>query len=149
MNNIFKIDTALYPLGLLTLVTGFFYHVAGHVASHHVWVLWAWAHTLVSLALVTFIVLHLITHQGWVRGLANAALRRKRRGTMLLAVLAVAVTLTGLVLLAVRGGGTHAGLLHYRLGILFALFTLVHAVKRFPVLRRALRGGRNPKSSKA
>lgn len=149
MKKIFKIDAALYPLGVLTIVTGFAFHVAGHVASHHVWVLWAWVHTLVSLGLVTLMVQHLVTHKAWVRGLADRLLRRKRRVTILLAVLALAVTLSGVVLLAVRGGGTHVGMLHYRLGILFAVLVTGHALKRLPVLRRALAGGRSRGAGKA
>lgn len=141
MKKIFKIDAALYPLGLLTAVTGFGFHIVGHGSSHHVWVLWAYAHTLIALMFVVMIVEHLYTHKGWVKGLQNQAARQKRsvKITCFLALLALAVVLTGIALLAIVGANTHVGLLHYKLGIVFAIFALGHAAKRFHILRKAVK----------
>ena len=141
MKKIFKIDAALYPLGLLTAVTGFGFHIAGHGSSHHVWVLWAYAHTLIALIFVVMIVEHLCTPKGWVKGLKNQAARQKRsvKITCFLALLALAVILTGIVLLAIAGANTHVGLLHYKLGIAFAVFAIGHSARRFHILRKAIR----------
>lgn len=137
MKKIFKIDTALYPLGLLTALTGFGFHIAGHGNSHHVWELWAYAHTLIAIVFVVLLCQHLLTHKAWVRGLKEKALRKKRRVTMALAIVAIAVIVTGISLLFIWGANTHTGLLHYKLGIAFTLLTALHSVHRFSILRKA------------
>ena len=57
MKKIFKIDCGLYPLGLLTILTGFGLHMAGHGSNHHVWEACAVVHTLVAISLTI-----LLTH---------------------------------------------------------------------------------------
>lgn len=134
MKKIFKIDLALYPSGLLTVLTGLGFHMAGHGDSHRIWELWACVHILFSAAFLILIIQHLLTHQGWLKGLRNQVLRKKRRITIVLALFALAVTITGIALLFIVGPNTHVGLLHYRLGILFAIMAIAHSVRRFRII---------------
>ncbi len=71
-----------------------------------------------------------------MKGLRDETLRKKRQITILLAVLAFAVTATGIMLLGIMGANTHVGLLHYKLGIVFTLLLIGHSARRLRVLRR-------------
>ncbi|MDO4510190.1 MAG: hypothetical protein Q4B68_00035 [Bacteroidales bacterium] len=139
MKKIFKIDAALYPLGLLTAATGFAFHAAGHGTSHQQWEVWAYAHSIVAMAFVAMIIQHLTTHKGWVKGLRDMKLWAKRKFTMLLGVVAVVAAATGVALLAIQGANTHTGAVHYRLGIALVVVGLSHSAKRLPTLLRAIK----------
>lgn len=136
MKKVFVIDLALYPLGLMTAVTGFGFHIAGHDNNHQIWELCAFVHILISAIFVYLVIQHLYTHKAWTKGLRDETLRKKRQITILLAVLAFAVTATGIMLLGIMGANTHVGLLHYKLGIVFTLLLIGHSVRRLHVLRR-------------
>ena len=143
MKKIFKIDAALYPLMVLTIATGFGFHIAGHADSHHIWVVWAYVHTFVALAFVGMIIQHLSTHKAWLKGLRQKSMDRRRKITLFLIILAVAVTVSGIALLGIDGANTSVGLTHYKLGIAFAIFAIGHSAKRFKTIRKAF-GNINP-----
>ena len=48
MKKIFKIDCGLYPLGLLTILSGIGLHIAGHGSNHNTWEIWAVIHSVLS-----------------------------------------------------------------------------------------------------
>lgn len=138
MKKLFRIDCVLYPLGLLTVLSGFALHIAGHGNSHRIWEMCAVSHILVAMLFAVFIVRHLLAHPVWLKNFRLNVSRPKGRVTALLALLAVFTTLTGLSLLAVYGVNTGPGLLHYKIGIAFTLFLIWHGVSRFHILRKGI-----------
>lgn len=139
MKKIFKIDITLYVLGILTAVTGFCFHAAGHGADHHVWAVWAYVHTICSIAFVVFLVWHLTTHKAWMKNLRKSPLDRRRKIVLTLGAFALAVAGTGIMLLAIKGANSPVGLWHYRLGIILTLMSIGHVSKRHSILRKAIK----------
>ena len=45
---------------------------------------------------------------------------------------------SGIALLAIWGVNTQVGLLHYKIGISFALLMLIHGVKRIRIIEKAV-----------
>lgn len=78
MKKVFVIDLALYPLGLMTAVTGLGFHIAGHDNNHQIWELCAFVHILISAIFVYLVIQHLYTHKAWMKGLRDEMLRKKR-----------------------------------------------------------------------
>ena len=140
MKKVFKIDLLLYLVGVMTVASGITFHIMGHNGyDHHSWVMCAIVHTVISSVFVWLVAMHLITHKGWIKGLKNRCCRKKSMITIILAIIAVVVAVTGFGLLAVSGANSHLGLLHYKLGIVFALLAVAHSVRRFRVLKKALK----------
>lgn len=139
MKKVFKIDCGLYPLGLLTAVTGFGLHVAGHGDGHGVWEMWAAGHTLAAAAFLFLIVWHCLTRKAWFKSLMRSRGQRRRRPTVVLALLAAVTVVSGVALLAIMGANTPVVLLHYKLGILFCIFLIGHSARRMRILTSAVR----------
>lgn len=138
MKKIFKIDCGLYPLGLLTILTGFGLHMAGHGSNHHVWEACAIVHSLFAISLTILLTQHIRTHLAWFKALRQSRLLRKRLVNTLLTLLCLLTVLTGIALLAIWGVNTPIGLLHYKIGIGFTLLALLHGAKRISILRKVL-----------
>ena len=141
MTSILKIDCGLYPLGLLTILTGFGLHMAGHGSNHHVWEACAVVHALVAISLTILLTHHIRPHRAWFKALRQSRLLRKRLTTALLTLLCLLTVLTGIALLAIWGVNTPIGLLHYKIGIGFTLLALLHSVKRISIMRKVLASG--------
>lgn len=136
MKKIFKIDIALFPLGLSTIATGLGLHIAGHGNNHFVWEIWAYLHSAVAIALLAFVVWHLVTHIGWLKTICKITLLPKRVITLLFLLLMIVTVATGISLLAVWDVNTHLGLWHYKIGIAFSVLMLIHGGKRLKVLTK-------------
>lgn len=141
MKKIFKIDAALYLLGVLTALSGFGFHIAGHGGDMHQWAIWACIHSIIAIVFLVMIIQHLITHKGWIKALKKQEARQKRsvKITCFLGLLALVVAISGLTLFAIDGANSHIGVWHYKLGIIFTIFAIGHAAKRFHILRKAIR----------
>lgn len=137
MKKIFVIDWALVILFILTAVSGFGLHIAGHGADHSVWHNWAVFHVVASVMLLVAAAFHIITHKGWYRSVINSGMGGKSRVTAVLSVIFFIVSLTGLVLLGVSGANTEMGLWHYVTGIVFTVLSAGHIIKRIPMLRKS------------
>ena len=72
MKRIFMIDWGLLPSFILSVYTGIELHVAGHGNNHEIWHDWAIFHVIVSLLLLILIVLHIITHRNWYKGIYSS-----------------------------------------------------------------------------
>ena len=59
MKKIFKIDCGLYPLGLLTILSGIGLHIAGHGSNHNTWEIWAVIHSVLSVSFTILLAYHL------------------------------------------------------------------------------------------
>lgn len=139
MKKIFVIDWSLLLALILTAVTGFGLHAAGHGSNHTTWELCAVAHAVSATLFFTLAVWHIKLHWGWYRGWLKQGLGKKSRVTVILTIVMLIVWLTGLAALAVVEVNSHVGLWHYKIGILAMLIAFGHFVKRFPILRKNLK----------
>ncbi|MGN0222061.1 MAG: hypothetical protein ACI4BA_08085 [Prevotella sp.] len=138
MKKIFKIDCGLYPLGFCTILTGIGLHIAGHGNCHHIWEIWAAVHTVTGVSFLVLLIYHIRTHWAWFKNLRQSKDRRKRFITTILSVVSILTVLSGIALLAVCGANTHLGLLHYKIGIGFAILILLHGAKRIHIIEKAV-----------
>lgn len=134
MKRIFMIDWGLLPSFILSVYTGIELHVAGHGNNHEICHDWAIFHVIVSLLLLILIVLHIITHRNWYKGIARRGVGKKNKVTLCLSIVFALVVITGFILLGVDGANTTMGLWHYKTGILMGVLSICHILKRFSVL---------------
>lgn len=138
MKRIFIIDWWLIFVFAITAYSGFELHIAGHFSTHEVWHNWAVCHTLASLAFIVLGVLHIQTHRGWYKSLISEGIGKKSRITIWLSFIYLIVSITGIVLLSIKGGNTDIGLWHYKMGIVLTIIGVGHFIKRFPILRKSI-----------
>ena len=122
----------LLPMAFLaSAITGIGLHIAGHGTSHEVWHNWGAAHTLASFLWLLAMAIHVKRHRLWYKTLVSKGITNHRWVTILLSVLFPIVAITGIWLIAyVKGAHTPIGLLHYKLGILLLVFSLIHIFYR-------------------
>lgn len=138
MKKIFKIDCGLYPLGLFTILSGFGLHIAGHGDNHHVWEIWAVVHSVIAVSFTVLLACHIHTHLAWFKHIRRSKIKRKRSFTIMLTVVSILTVFSGMALFAIWGANTHVGLLHYKIGVGFAILMLIHGVKRIRILEKAI-----------
>ena len=138
MKRIFIIDWWLALAFAITAYSGFELHIAGHFSTHEVWHNWAVCHTLASLTFIILGVLHIQSHWGWYKSLISKGLGKKSRITIWLSFIYLIVSITGIVLLSIKGANTDIGLWHYRIGIVLTIICVGHFIKRFPILRKSI-----------
>ena len=136
MKRLFVVDWALVAAFPLTAVTGLMLHAAGHGASHDVWHNTAVAHVVAGLLFLVFGAGHVWMHRVWHRHLGRAL--RRGRLTLLLTVVSAFVTVSGVALLGISGGGSGVGLWHYGAGLLLCLCSVAHVLGRLSPLRKSL-----------
>ena len=114
-------------------------HISGTRCTHEVWHNWAVAHTLSSIGFLISGIMHIQSHWAWYKGWFSKGLGNKSRVTALLSIIFVAISITGILLIAViDGANSGLGLWHYRLGIAMTIIGLGHFIKRFPILKKSL-----------
>ena len=138
MTKIFKIDFGLYLLGIFTILTGFGLHIAGHGYSHQVWEVWCIIHSVVSVLFTVLVINHVRSHWAWFKKIRLSTIFGKRFVTTVLAMVSCLTIFSGIALLAIFGDNTHIGLLHFKIGVGFAILLSIHGVKRVGLLRRAI-----------
>ena len=138
MKRIFIIDWWLLLAFAITAYSGFELHIAGHFSTHEVWHNWAVCHTLASLTFIILGVLHIQSHWGWYKSLISKGIGKKSRITILLSLIYLIVSITGIVLLSIKGANTDIGLWHYKIGIVLTIICVGHFIKRFPILRKSI-----------
>ena len=138
MKKIFKIDCGLYPLGLLTILSGIGLHIAGHGSNHNTWEICAVIHSVLSVSFTILLAYHIHTHWAWFKHVRRSTINRKRFMTTMLTMVSISTVFSGIVLLAIWGVNTQVGLLHYKIGISFALLMLIHGVKRIRIIEKAV-----------
>lgn len=139
MKRIFVIDWMLLVVSILTVFTGLGLHIAGHGGNHELWHNWAVFHIITSILFVITVFFHIQTHWGWYKGWMKHGLVKKSRVTVIVSVLFIILSITGLVLLGVDGANSGIGLWHYKIGIVSSLLFLGHVIKRIPILKRSLK----------
>ena len=139
MKKIFVIDWWVTIFFLIVAVSGFGMHISGTRCTHEVWHNWAVVHTLSSIGFLISGIMHIQSHWAWYKGWLSKGLGNKSRVTALLSIIFVAISITGILLIAViDGANSGLGLWHYRLGIAMTIIGLGHFIKRVPILKKSL-----------
>ena len=140
MKKIFVIDWWVTIFFLIIAVSGFGMHISGTRCTHEVWHNWAVVHTLSSIGFLISGIMHIQSHWAWYKGWFSKGLGNKSRVTALLSIIFVAISITGILLIAViDGANSGLGLWHYRLGIAMTIIGLGHFIKRFRILKKSLK----------
>lgn len=139
MKKIFVIDWILIFVFILSAFSGIKLHIAGHGNDHEQWHHWAVFHVLTSLLFFIAVLFHITTHEGWYKGLIRNGISKKSKGTVVLSVVFLLMTVTGVALLGVNGANSDIGLWHYRIGIIATALSAGHILKRIPLLRKSLK----------
>lgn len=139
MKRVFVIDRILIPLFLLTAYTGIKLHIVGHGNNHELWHNWAIFHVLSSLLFLITIIFHITTHWGWYKGAIKNGFGKKSKITVVLSVVFLLVSVTGIILLGVNEENSAIGLLHYKIGIALIILSIGHILKRIHFLRKSLK----------
>lgn len=139
MKKIFIIDWILIVVFTLSVFSGIELHIGGHGNNHELWHNWAVFHVLTSFLFFISIVFHITTHWGWYKGFIRNGIGKKSKITIVLSVVFLLVSVTGIVLLSVNRANSAIGLWHYRIGIVITALSVGHILKRTPLLRKSLK----------
>ncbi|MCI7576620.1 MAG: DUF4405 domain-containing protein [Bacteroidales bacterium] len=139
MRRIFIIDWIAVPLFFLTAFTGINLHVAGHGGCHGECHNWAVFHIVVSLLFFIIVMFHIAAHWGWYKGLVVNGMGRKSKLTLLLSIVFLLLSATGIVLLFVHGLRCSIGWIHYIIGIATTMIAVAHIAKRIPILYKSIK----------
>lgn len=137
---------ALIPAFILSAGTGTGLHLAGHATSHEIWHNWAVAHIIVSSAFLITGMMHIKMHWNWYKNRfrqknpdkSKPQKQQKGHITLLLSAVFLSACISGIILLPVEGANSTLGLWHWRLGILLAILSSGHLLKRIKLLRKML-----------
>lgn len=138
MKRIFVIDWILIVVFIMSAISGFGLHVAGHGGTHEVWHNWAVFHVLGSILFLIAAILHVATHLEWYKGIIKKGIGRKSKVTAVLSIVFLLLSVTGLALLGINGANSLLGLWHYKIGVITIVIALGHVIKRLPVFRKSL-----------
>lgn len=137
---LFIIDLILIPVFILVIYSGLKLHVMGHIQNHDIWAYWAHFHIVTSIISLLVGGLHIKLHWGWYKGFMKVGLGKKSRITLILSILFLTLTLTGIMMIIfIDGGNSSIGLWHYKLGLIMIPLLIGHTIKRFPLLRKGLK----------
>lgn len=139
MKKIFVIDWILVFVFVLSAFSGIGLHIAGHGNRHELWHNWPVFHVLSSLLFLITVIFHITTHWGWYKGAIKNGLGKKSKITVVLSVVFLLVSVTGIILLGVNGENSDIGLLHYKIGISTIILCIGHILKRTHLLRKSLK----------
>lgn len=138
MKRIFVIDRILIVVFIVSAISGFGLHVAGHGSSHEIWHNWAVFHVLGSILFLIVVIFHVATHLEWYKGIIKKGIGSKSKVTAILSVIFLLLSVTGLALLGINGANSLLGLWHYKIGVITIVIALGHVIKRLPVFRKSL-----------
>jgi len=138
MKRIFVIDWILIVVFIVSAISGFGLHVAGHGSSHEIWHNWAVFHGLGSILFLIAVIFHVAMHLEWYKGIIKKRIGSKSKVTAVLSVIFLLLSVTGLALLGINGANSLLGLLHYKIGVITIVIALGHVIKRLPVFRKSL-----------
>ncbi len=135
MKKIYVVDWLLIPFSILSIFSGFKLHIAGHGNIHEIWHNWNVFHVMTSVLFLVFAIFHIIMHWGWYISLMRNGIGRKSKMTVILSLIVMLVTVTGFILLfCVDGSNSEIGLWHYKIGIVVSIISIIHIIKRLPIL---------------
>ncbi len=130
-----RVDLAWIPTFLLLIISGIGIHVTDEFTQYEVWHNWAVTHVIAATLFLSLEFFHIKGHWPWFRSLAKG-LKKKSKPNMILTLLFIFETVTGIILLAfTNGGGSHVGLWHWWAGLLMIAFGTGHLIKRWKTLK--------------
>lgn len=130
-----KIDIAFIPVFATLIISGIGIHVTDEFEQHHIWHNWAVAHVIAGTLFLVLGALHIKGHWHWFKTLLQT-FKKKSKPTMILSVLFLFETLTGIILLAFTdGGNSHIGLWHWWVGLIMSAFAIGHLLKRWKIIK--------------
>lgn len=130
-----RIDLALIPVFLLLIVSGIGIHVNGEPGRHELWHTWAVIHVIAAALFLVLGIFHIKGHWAWFKSLAKT-LKKKSKPNMILSLLFLFETVSGIVLLAfVDGADSDIGLWHWWIGLIMTGFGIGHLIKRWKTLK--------------
>ncbi len=138
MKRIFVIDWILILVFVVSAVSGFGMHIAGHGNSHSIWHNWAVFHVCGSVLFFVIAALHIVTHWRWYKGLVKNGMSRKNKVTVILSIVFLVLSVTGIALFGVNGANSSLGLWHYKIGIVMVVIAIGHIVRRRSAFRKSL-----------
>lgn len=138
MKRIFVIDWILIVVFIVSAISGFGLHVAGHGSSHEIWHNWAVFHVWGSILFLIVVIFHVATHLEWYKGIIKKGIGSKSKVTAILSVIFLLLSVTGLALLGINGANSLLGLWHYKIGVITIVIALGHVIKRLSVFRKSL-----------
>ena len=139
MKKIFIVDWLLLLVAGLSAYSGVKLHIAGHFFTHEVWHNWAIFHIITSVLFLIIGIIHIKNHWGWYKSITKRKFNNKKGNTLFLSIVFGLVSLTGIVLiLFVNGANSYIGIWHYRLGLVIAILSIVHIIKRWHLLRKSI-----------
>lgn len=122
-------------LFLLSLVTGILNHYVGHGSSHGVCRSLSVVHIIINAMFLVTYITHIVRHLKWYK-LVFKKNKKLSKVTLLLSIFSLVTVLTGIgLLLFGKGQGTHLGLIHYIVGLIFGFFCIWHLFMRFKPLK--------------
>lgn len=124
---------------VLSAISGFGLHIAGHGNNHEVWHNWAVFHVVDSVLFLIAIIFHVTTHRGWYKGIIKKGIGGKGKLTVVLSVIVLLLSVTGIVLFGANGAYSTLGLCHYKIGVITTVIVVGHIIKRLPVLYKPLK----------
>lgn len=134
MKKIIAMDWALLLAFTLSVFSGIGLHIAWHIAKHTVWYGWTLFHLMPAVLFLLLGILHIKAHWNWYRGLVKRNFGKKSKTTLILSILFLLLSVTGVTLLFVGDSGYIIRQVHYRTGMLMVAFSLVHILKRIRIL---------------
>lgn len=81
MKRIFVIDWILIVVFIMSAISGFGLHVAGHGGTHEVWHNWAVFHVFVSMLFLIAVIFHVAMHLEWYKGIIKKGIGRKSKAS--------------------------------------------------------------------
>lgn len=141
MKRIFAIDWISAVGFIVSAISGFGLHIAGHGNNHEIWHNWAVFHVSGSILFLVAIILHVTTHRGWYKGIFKNGIGRKSKITVALSIVFLLSSVTGIILLGVNGANSSLGLWHYVIGIIMTAIAVWHIIKRMRILITSFTGG--------
>ena len=79
MKRIFVIDWILIVVFIVSAISGFGLHVAGHGSSHEIWHNWAVFHVLGSILFLIAVIFHVAMHLEWYKGIIKKGIGSKSK----------------------------------------------------------------------
>ena len=122
-------DLLLLPVFVFCFYTGVRLHIAGHASVLSIVQSWAVAHVCASLIFLLLVLLHVKCHWAWYRSLKSGCKGRKKM-VLFLSFVFVFLSLSAISLFFFSSDDAHVGLLHYKLGLLFGVLSVLHILKR-------------------
>ena len=133
---IFKVDAVMAVAFVAMAVTGIKTHVEFPMGNWHSWMT---AHTYLSLLFLAVAVWHVWQHRGWYKSLLRRNRSARRHPTVILSLVALAVTVAGLLLWAgVTGENWWMGHFHWIAGLVMIVFGVAHVARRGKRLYKGL-----------